>query len=86
MAARRVAKVGIDVGYKMGDGVGAFWRHAINTEPIAVYSVVLATIGNILTLGWRAISGMTSFVCQESLLRTSAPRSPRLKGLERLRH
>ena len=45
MAARRVAKVGIDVGYKMGDGVGAFWRHSINTEPIAVYSVVLAAIG-----------------------------------------
>ena len=45
MAARRVAKVGVDVGFKMGDGVGAFWRHAINTEPIVVYSVALSAIG-----------------------------------------
>jgi hypothetical protein len=55
MAARRVAKVGIDVGFKMGDGVGAFWRHAINTEPIVVYSVALAAIGKFFSLWWQSI-------------------------------
>ena len=49
MAARiprnRVARIGVDVGYKMGDGVVAFWKHAWHSEPIAVFSVVLAAIG-----------------------------------------
>ncbi len=46
LPSARIARVGIDVGFKMGDGVVAFWRHAINTEPIVVYSVALAAIGN----------------------------------------
>ena len=46
MAARnRAARVAVDVGFKMGDGVGAFWKHAYNTEPIATFSFALAVVG-----------------------------------------
>ena len=34
-----------DLGYKMGDGYVAFWKHAHRTEPIVVYSVILAAMG-----------------------------------------
>jgi len=34
-----------DLGFKMGDGVVAFWKHAHKTEPIVVYSVILGFSG-----------------------------------------
>jgi hypothetical protein len=35
----------VDTGFKMGDGVGAFWKHAYNTEPVATFSFALAVLG-----------------------------------------
>ena len=43
----RAAQVGVDVGFKMGDGVIAFFRHFHKSEPIALYSCVLAGVGNL---------------------------------------
>ncbi len=46
MAARnRAARVAVDVGYKMGDGFVPFWKHAWNSEPVAVLSVALGVLG-----------------------------------------
>eukprot|EP00292_Cryptomonas_paramecium_P032763 CAMPEP_0113675474 /NCGR_PEP_ID=MMETSP0038_2-20120614/8036_1 /TAXON_ID=2898 /ORGANISM="Cryptomonas paramecium" /LENGTH=78 /DNA_ID=CAMNT_0000592253 /DNA_START=23 /DNA_END=259 /DNA_ORIENTATION=- /assembly_acc=CAM_ASM_000170 len=42
---KRALQVGIDVGYKMGDGFGAFWKHFAYSEPIAVLSLVLSGVG-----------------------------------------
>ena len=43
MAGRKVFH---DLGYKMGDGVFAFWKFAHKSEPIAVYSVLLGFAGS----------------------------------------
>lgn len=34
-----------DLGFKMGDGVVAFWKYAHRTEPVVVYSVALGFAG-----------------------------------------
>ena len=39
-----------DLGFKMGDGVFAFWRFAHRTEPVVVYSVVLGFLGTFAPL------------------------------------
>jgi len=42
MVARKVFH---DLGFKMGDGVFAFWKYAHKTEPVVVYSVILGFAG-----------------------------------------
>lgn len=36
-----------DLGFKMGDGVFAFWKFAHRTEPVVVYSVILGFAGTL---------------------------------------
>jgi hypothetical protein len=44
--ARMVARKAFhDLGFKMGDGVIAFWKFAHRTEPVVVYSVALGFLG-----------------------------------------
>jgi len=39
-----------DLGFKMGDGVFAFWKFAHKSEPVVVYSVILGAVGIYLAL------------------------------------
>ena len=81
-----VRKAFHDLGFKMGDGIVAFWKFAHRTEPVVVYSVALGILGRAFflfpTLSLPPPHLRTAQGCSPVRARVPAPRCHRAHSTE----